>query len=182
MRSKLCAALACAVLGVAGTAAAQEAQPASDTGSGKLGIGVAATGFVRGLDAQFKITEDIALEGVFNLDLVSPEMGDSVTTINVGVRGLYTLSDLGERVDLAAFGGLGIGSTTDQDTLIGLEAGLKLYYAIVPFMLLHIDLGVAIGINSLFGDDGMGVPLNGTIVDIGRGDLFGGGGLLFIVN
>lgn len=183
MRSKLCAALLCAVLGVAGTAAAQETEPAKP-GTGKLGIGVAKTGFGSGLDAQFKLTDDISLEGVFSFSLTSFDMDgvDSQTAVFVGLRGLYNLVDLGDKTDLAAFGGIGIGSVTDADTLIGIEAGLKLFYAIVPFMLVHVDMGVAIGINEGFGDDGMGATFNGTSVDIGRGDLFGGGGLLFILN
>jgi hypothetical protein len=181
MRSKLCAAFVCAVLGVAGTAAAQEAEPAKP-GTGKFGVGVASTSFVTGLDAQFKLTDDITLEGVFSLSLVSPDMGDSTTTVNFGARGIYSLVDLGDSVELGAFGGIGIGSTTDADTLIGIEAGLKLFYAIVPFMILHVDMGVAIGINEGFGDDGMGAQLNGTSLDLGRGDLVGGAGLLFILN
>lgn len=183
MRSRLCAALVCAVLGVAGSAAAQETEPAKP-GTGKLGLGVASTAFVRGLDVQFKLTDDIALEGLFSLEFTSFDdaMLDSVTAVNFGARGIYTLADLGEKVDLGAFGGIGIGSVTDQDTVIGIEAGLKLFYAIVPFMILHVDVGVGIGINSAFGDDGMGVPVNATIVDLGTGDLFGSGGLLFILN
>ena len=180
MRSKLCAVAVCAVLGAATSAVAQE--DGSKPGTGSLGVGIAQTFFVSGLDVQFKLTDDITLEGLFGLSLVSPDMGDSVTNVNIGVRGLYRLADLGPKVDLAGFGGIGLGITNamGQDTLIGIEAGLKLFWAIVPALVLHVDLGVAIGINETFGDDGMGTPLGGTSIDLGRGDLAGGAGLLYI--
>ena len=180
-RSVLGAVAVCFALAAPATAAAQE-----DGGgkSGTLGIGIADTFFVRGLDVHFGLTDKIRLEGLFNLDMVTPEMGDSVTNINIGARGLYQLVDLGPRVDMMAFGGVGLGITTadGEDALIGIEAGLKLLYAVVPYMMLHVDFGAAIGINEEFGDDGMGMPLNGTSVDVGRGNLFGGAGIFIWFN
>lgn len=182
-RSVLSAVAVCAVLGMATTAWADSHEGGGGK-SGTLGIGVADTFFVRGLDIHFGLTDSIRLEGLFGLDMVTPEMGDSVTDIDIGVRGLYQLVDLGERVDMMAFGGLGLGITTEDgaDTLIGIEAGLKLLYAVVPYMMLHVDLGAAIGINEGFGDDGMGGQLNGTSIDVGRGDLFGGAGIFIWFN
>lgn len=182
-RSVLSAVAVCAVLGIAGTAAAQE-QTDGGGKRGKLGLGVASSFFVTGLDVHFALNEDLRLEGLFGLNMVTPEMGDSVTNINLGARGLYQLVDLGPKVDMMAFGGIGFAvSTADgSDTLIGIEGGLKLLYAIVPYMMLHVDFGAAIGINEGFGDDGMGGQLNGTSVDIGRGDLFGGAGIFIWFN
>lgn len=184
IRSVLSAVAVCAVLGTVQTASADSHEAAGGGKSGSLGIGVASTFFVTGLDLHLGLTDEIRLEGLFGLNMVTPEMGDSETNIDIGARGLYQLVDLGDRTDMMAFGGIGLGiSTVDgADALIGIEAGLKLLHAIVPHMMVHVDLGAAIGINEGFGDDGMGMPLSGTTIDVGRGDLFGGAGIFIWFN
>lgn len=177
MKSLLSGLAVCAILGTAGVAAAQE----QDGGgaSPKLGIGVASSFFVTGLDFQYNVTDAIGIEALFGLDTVSPDMGDSQTAVQIGARVLYNLFDLGARARAQAFGGIGIVSVTDLDTLVGLEGGMKLVYMPVRYASIHVDFGLAVGLNDQFGDDGMGNPLSATTIDVGTGDLFGGAGWTF---
>jgi hypothetical protein len=177
MKSLLTGLAVCAVLGGAHTAAAQDQEPAAS----KFGIGVASSFFVTGLEGQLRIDEKIGIEALFGFSVLSPDVdgADSITVIQIGARGLYKLFDLGERADASAFGGIGIRSDSAADnTLIGLEGGLKLAYMMVPYASIHVDFGLAIGINEV-GDDGMGGSINATALDLGRGDLFGGAGWTF---
>lgn len=177
MKSLLSGLAVCAILGSAGVAAAQDQD--GGEASPKLGIGVASSFFVTGLDFEYEVTDAIGIEALFGLDVVSPDMGDSTTAIQIGARALYNLFDLGARAKAQAFGGIGIVSVTNLDTLVGLEGGMKLVWMPVSHVGIHLDLGLAIGLNDQFGVDAMGNALSATTIDVGTGDLFGGAGWTF---
>lgn len=175
MKSLLCALVACVVIGAAGTAAANE----NEGGGASLGVGVAQTFFVSGLSIHASVNDQIGIQGVFNLDVTAPEVGDSVTDISLAVRGHYHLWDLGDSSHASAFAGIDlfIPGQDGLDTLIGISGGLQINWMFVPNMSAYVDVGVGIAVNEpLFSD---ATPVDATIIDFGVGETMAGAGVTF---
>ena len=170
MKYVISAAALCVVLGGSTTAEA-------DHHDSEFGIGLATTFFVSGIDARLDLTDDLGLEAVVGFDFVSPddEAAGAVTSFALGLRGLYGLWDFGSRARVFGFGGLSLQTLTDNDTLIGLEGGLKLEYFPVAYASISVDMGAAIGIN----DNTLGAGGSTTSINLGFGDLLGGASFNF---
>jgi len=171
MKFAISAVALCGVLGGTGTAMA-------DHHDSKLAIGVARTAFVQGIDIRLGLTDDIGLEALAGFNFLSTtdpatDESSTATAIAIGARALYGLWDFGSRARVFGFGGLAIATATDQDTLIGIEGGLKIEWFPVPYASLSVDMGAAIGINdSPDSTDPMAGSV--TVIDIGNGGLAGG--------
>ncbi len=161
----------CVVLGGSTTAMA-------DHHDSDLGIGIASTFFVQGLDARLDLSDDLGLEAVAGFNFLSPDAdgAKSKTSFSLGLRGLYSLWNFGSRARVFGFGGLSFRTETGNDTLIGLEGGLKLEYFPVAYASISVDMGAAIGIN----DNELGTGAGSTTsINLGFGDLLGGASFNF---
>ena len=171
MKYAVSAVALCAILGGSTTAMA-------DHHDSSFGVGVASTFFVQGIDGRFSLTDDIGLEAVVGFNVFTPETdgADTITRVAIGLRGLYGLWSFGSRARVYGFGGLSVESVTNQDTLIGLEGGLKAEWFPVAYASLSVDFGAAFGIN----DNGTGTGMGSTTsINLGIGDLAGGASFNF---
>jgi len=167
---------------LAATALAVGMLAAFDAGAkdmnGRLGVGGARTlAGVGGLDLVYWAGK-LALNGTFQIEYSSPEIGDSDLVLRLAAGALFPIVS-GERAELS-FGGR-VNLSAGSGTQISLEAPLRLEWYVNDWFALHGEVGVVIDIvpedGRVFGS---GPSNKGFGFTIGATQLTGGGGFLVI--
>jgi hypothetical protein len=140
-----------------------------------FGIGAAATvsGIV-GLELAYHLSDQAMIVGLLSLGIVSPSVGDSVTTVVVGGGGFYRLAGGGDSG--LYMGGRLILANSDPGTQVNIEIPMRAQIWLSGLLAFHLEAGLTL---AFIPNDGVvappGLEPDSTVISLG-GRLFGAGG------
>jgi hypothetical protein len=149
--------------------------------NGAIGVGgtTSLTG-ATGIALNYFFTPKFGIEGVFGLNVFSPDGGDSTTELNVGASVLYNLWSA-DNVMLHADGSIALNyiDEADSGTQFAFGGGLRGEYFVTQNFSLFVETGLIVSIIPETGDhleDNLpGGLMEGTLIGINT-DVYGNGG------